>query len=290
MLAGSSIALGLALEKIGKNADIIIPEYPKIFDFLPGIEKIKKESDVETYDLAISLDCADSKILKGYSKYFENATRRIVIDHHGSNTMFGDINFVNPALPSCSQVLLGMFQYFNIEIDKNIGTNIITGIITDTNGFCYGATAETFEFTSDILRIGVNISEIIVKTLYTKSRASFELNKCAMNRMEFLEDGKVAFTYITEEDMKKENGVQGDHEGIVEIGKNIENVEVSVFLHEIPDKGFKVSLRSNEYVNVAEIAIMFGGGGHKKASGAYIKGTIEQIKNKLLQEISKQLR
>ena len=99
---GSSLATGLALEEMGKNVDIIIPEYSKSFSFLPKIDKLKKSSDVEKYDLAIALDCADIKILKGYTKYFEKAKTKIVIDHHSSNIMYGDINFVNPVAPACA--------------------------------------------------------------------------------------------------------------------------------------------------------------------------------------------
>ena len=176
-----------------------------------------------------------------------------------------------------------------IKLTKEIATCLMTGIITDTGGFCYNATAETFEFAADIMRLGVNISEIFTKTLYTKNKANFELNKIARERMEFLEDGKVTFTYITNEDQETAGAVQGDHEGIVEIGKYIEDVEVSIFLHETKEKGYKISLRSLEYVDVAKIAIMLGGGGHLKAAGAYMRGTPEEIKNKVLKEIKKQL-
>ena len=165
----------------------------------------------------------------------------------------------------------------------------MTGIITDTGGFSYNTTSETFEFAAEILRLGVNISEIFRRTLNTKNKANFELSKRATERMEFLENGKIAFTYITTKDMDEVGAVKGDHEGIVDIGKNIEDVEVSVFLHEIKNKGFKLSLRSLDYVDVASIAIMFGGGGHKKAAGADVKGSVEQIKAKVIKEIKKQL-
>ncbi len=287
---GSSLGIGLALEEIGKNVDIIIPEYSKSFAFLPGIEKLKKSTDVERYDLAIALDCADIKILKGYTKYFEKAKTKIVIDHHSSNIMYGDINFVNPVAPACAQVLIGMFNYFKIKLTKDIATCIMTGIITDTGGFSYGATTETFEFAAEILSLGVNISEIFIKALRTKNKANFELTKRAMDRLEFFENGKVAFSYITCKDQEEVNAVTGDHEGIVEVGRNIDGVEVSIFLHEVKGKGFKISLRSLEYVNVASIAIMFGGGGHIKAAGAYGNGTIEQIRDKVLSEVRKQLK
>ena len=206
--------------------------------------------------------------------------------------MYGDINFVNPVSPACCEVLIGMFDYFEIEITKDIGTCLITGIITDTGGFDYNVNPETFDFAAMLLRKGIKISEVYTKVLKTKTRANFELTRLANERMEFLEDGKIAFTYITNSDEKKVGAKTGDHEGLVDIGRNVEGVEVSIFLHEIPGKinGFKISLRSKEYVNVSDVCIMFGGGGHIRAAGAFCLGTAEQIKEKVLTEIRKQLK
>ena len=289
---GSVLAMHNAIKSIGKNPDSIIPEYSSCFNFLPGADELKKETDVEKYDLAIALDCADSKILKGYDKYFEKAKKKIVIDHHGSNKMYGDMNFVNPAAPACCEILVGMFDYFGVNITKNIGTCIITGIITDTGGFNYNVTPETFDFAAMLLRKGIKISEVYQKALKTKTRASFELNKIANERLEFLENGKIAFTYLTLDDEEKVGANTGDHEGIVENGRDIDGVEVSIFLHERKNKpnGFKISLRSKDYVNVSDVCLMFGGVGHPRAAGAFSLGTTEQIKEKLLVEIRKQLK
>ena len=282
---GTGLALYHALKQYGKNPDIIIPEYPRTFEFLPGAEEIKKESDIEKYDLAISVDCATMKMLNGFSNYFENATVKVSIDHHSSNTMFGDINYVSPDAPACAQILLVVLEYFKIEIPKEIGTCILTGIITDTGGFKYsGVTAETFEFVAWLLNKGINVSKIYRKVLQTKTRANFELNRIAADRLEFFEGGKVAFTYITKEDEEKVNAENGDHEGIVETGRDIEGVEVSVFLRQT-DKGCKVSMRSNEYVNVSDVCILLGGGGHIRAAGATMQCTIEQAKEKILRQI-----
>lgn len=287
---GSSLAMYNALKKMGKNVDVIIPEYSKTFTFLPGSEDIKDEGTQAHYDLAIALDCADSKRMNGFVKYFEDARITISIDHHSMNPMFADFNYVNPVAPATCQILVVVLEYLKVEITKDIGTCLLTGIITDTGGFKYpGVTAETFEFAAWLLNSGVNVSNIYKKVLQMKTRANYELSKLAMDRMEFLEDNKITFTYITLEDAKRFSAEEGSHEGIVEIGRDIEGVEVAIFLHERED-GFKVSLRSNEYVNVADVCLMFGGGGHVRAAGCKISGTIEQIKNKLVNEIKKVLK
>ena len=97
---GSMLAMRLALKKLGKESDVIVREFPRTFDFLAGANEVKSNSDIEKYDLAISLDCADLKRLIG-KEYFEKAKRTIVIDHHSTNAMYGDINFVNPVSPAC---------------------------------------------------------------------------------------------------------------------------------------------------------------------------------------------
>lgn len=287
---GTALALYHALKQYGKNPDIIIPEYPRIFEFLPGVSEIKKESEIEKYDLAVSVDCATIKMLNGFAKYFEDAKMRVSIDHHSTNTMFGDINFINPDAPACAQIMLVILEHFDINIDQEIGSCILTGIITDTGGFKYsGVTAETFEFVAWLLNKGVNVSKIYRQVLQIRTKANFELNRIASNRLEFLEGGRVAYTYITEEDEQKVGAQSGDHEGIVEVGRDIEGVEVSVFVRQT-EKGCKASLRSNEYVNVSDVCLLLGGGGHVRAAGCSMQCTVEQAKEKILRQVRLQLK
>ena len=286
---GSSMAMYLSLKQMGKNVDVVIPDFPENFKFLPCVNEIKKEGKKESYDVAIALDCGDIKRLGELAKCFENANTKIQIDHHKINSMFGDYNFVNPMSPACCQVLIVVLESLGIEITEEIGACLLAGIITDTGGFKYqGVTAETFEFTAALLNKGVNVSNIYKRVMQVVSKARFELTKRAMNRMEFLEDGKIAFTYITKEDEEETNSGMNDHEGIVEKGRDVEGVEVSIFIREKSD-GYKISLRSNDYVNVADICLMFSGGGHIKAAGGEMTGTFEQVKEKIVAACVKKL-
>ena len=286
---GSSLALYNGLKQIGKDADVIIPEYSNVFGFLPNSCEIKKEGKQDKYDLAIALDCGDIKRLNGFANYFEDADVKISIDHHSANTMFADYNFVNPTAPACAQILIIVLDALGVKIDKEIGTCLLTGIITDTGGFKYqGVTAETFEFAAELLNRGVNVSSIYKKVLQTLSKPSFELRRRAINRLEFLENGKITFTYITKKDEEEVNAENNDHDGIVEMGRDIEGVEVSILLRE-KDDGYKISLRSNEYVNVSDICLMFSGGGHIRAAGGSINLPFEQAKEKIIEECKKHL-
>ena len=287
---GSALAMYLTLKKMNKEVDVIIPEYSNVFKFLPGAENIKTEGKETPYDLAISVDVTGIKRLDGFSSYFENAKTKIQIDHHEVNDMFADYNFVNPTSPACAQILILVIEHLGVEIDKNIGTCLLTGIITDTGGFKYeGVSAETFEFASGLLAKGVNVSNIYKKALQMKTRANFELRKIIMNRMEFLCDDKITFTYITKKDMEDVNALSDDHEGLVEVGRDIEGVEVSIFLRQT-EKGYKASLRANNYVNVSDVALLFNGGGHMRAAGCDMTGDLEQCKEKIVKAVEKYIK
>lgn len=287
---GSSLAMYHVLKGLKKNVDIIIPEYAKCFNELPGIDEVIKESD-KVYDLAISLDAATDKLLNVWVKYFREADQRIVIDHHSTNTMFGDINYVDLSSPACAQVVYMLIKHYRWKITPEIGTCIMAGIITDTGGFQYsGVSRDTFNIAAELLDAGVNISKVYKKVFDTKTKSSFELRRIALDRMEFLEDDKIAFTYITNEDERKVNAGVGDYEGIVSEGRSIEGVEVSIFLHELKDGEFKISLRSNSYVNVSDVCIMFGGGGHIRAAGAKMTADPLVIRDKVVNEVKRQLK
>lgn len=288
---GSSLAMCLALKNMGKNVDILMKDFPENFKFLPGIENIIEESNIEKYDLAIALDCPNlSRVNSNFHKYFQNAKVKAEIDHHIKNEMFGDYNVVNPVSPATCQILASSFDYLNIEITKDIATCLLTGIITDTGGFKNtGITTETFDFASTCLEKGINIPNIFKQAMFTTTRSKFEEEKLTMNRMEFFDDGRIAFTYLTKEDDEKIGIKAGEHDGIVDIGKNIEGVEVSIFLYE-KDNGFKVSLRSNEYVNVSEVCFKLGGGGHIKAAGVTLNMSFEEAKSAIIKEVEKHLK
>ena len=287
----SSLSVMHVLEQFGKKVDVVIPEYSKDFKFLPGAEKILQKGELEQYDLAISVDCTDLKRLVGSKEYFETAKTTIEIDHHSVNAMFADFNYVDPVAPSCCQVLIAMFGYYGVEITKEIATCILTGIITDTGGFQWGGvTSETFEFAAELIRKGAKIKEICRRALRNKTRAHCELEKLIYNRMEFFEDEKIALAYLTLEDYNNLNAEMGDDEGLVEMLRDIEGVEVAVLLKEKEGaNGFKISLRSHEKVNVSNIALILGGGGHPGAAGCFIHGTVEQAKTKIINAIKHEL-
>jgi len=286
---GSSLGLYLGLKQLKKNVDVIIDDYSKCFKFLPGIEDVKKKN-VNKYDLAIAVDCASKERLFDLDKCFDNSNITISIDHHVSNTYFAQYNYVEGNSPATSKTLIKLFKRLGIGINVDIGTCLMAGIITDSGGFRYSnVDDETFEFAAQMLDVGVNISDIYYRTFDVKTRAQFELSTIATGRLKFYSKDRIALTYVTLDDIKKVNAQIGDHEGIVNVGRNIEGVDVSIFLREDIDGTYKVSLRSNDNVNVSDVAEVFGGGGHDRAAGCTMNCSLDDAIKALVKEVTKKL-
>ena len=286
---GSSMALYLALKQLNKEVDIIADEYSKCFDFLSNLDEIKQNGSKD-YDLTVALDCATKGRLFDLNNSFDSSITSISIDHHASNTFFADYNYVEGKSPAACMTLTKILKGLNVSITKEIGEFLMAGIITDTGGFRHDTVDdETFEFAATMLDLGVNISDIYYRTFDKKSKAQFKLASIATERLKFYCNEKIALTYLTKEDFIKAKALPGDHEGIVNIGRNIEDVEVSIFLREELENNYKVSLRSNSYVNVSEIAEVFDGGGHEKAAGLTIEENLDNAIKKLIKETKNRL-
>ena len=288
---GSSLGFMHGLRKLDKNVDVFIPVKNRMYNFLPGFDEIKEElSEDAEYDLCISLDSSDLERLGTFGRpWFEKIKNTVVIDHHITNQNFGDVNYVNAVASSTCQNIIVVLAALDVAINKDMATCIYSGMLTDTGGFRYNVQPETFEFVAMLLETGIDIAKIYRNLFDLTTEKRTRLLGRALIRLELLEEGRIAFTYTTAEDDDELGIEDGDHEGIVNCGRNIEGVEVSIFLRE-KDGGYKASLRSNEYVDVSRIAAKYAGGGHLRASGFELKMSFEQAKDLIISEIKSQLK
>lgn len=284
---GSSLAFYHALSDLGKDVHILLPERPKSYMFLTAINNSREKSDKE-YDLGIIVDCANKDRIGQVNNEFDKCKKRIVIDHHASNTNFGDINYVEDNTSSCAQIIYYLFKKWKFNISKKMGECLITGVITDTGGFRNNdVDKNTFLMAADMLDLGVDINKIYYLAFSMKTMPQYLLMKMALDRLEMYEDGKIAFSYISQEDLENVGASSSDHEGLVDLGRNILGVEVSIFMRE--DNGYRISFRSTGKVKVNEIAAKFGGGGHRMAAGAKVNASFKETKEMLINETIKEL-
>ena len=282
---GSVLAFYHFLTSINKAVDMILSNIPKTFNFLPSINKVVDRTDKD-YDLCIVLDCASEERIFQNENLLNRCRQIVVIDHHISNSKYGNINLVEGNISSCCQIVYYLLKEWNIPISMEIGKSIISGVLTDTNGFSNNnVDADTYRLAAELVDLGINVHDIYNKVILIRSIPQYQLMKIAMDRLEFFYDGKIAYTYILNDDFEKVEASVGDHEGIVNIGRNIDGVEVSILIRE--NNGWSISLRSAGNVDVCKIALTLGGAGHFMAAGAKIEGTLEEVKNKVIEEIKK---
>lgn len=287
---GSSLSLYNALLSKNIASDIMIIDSPLKFNFLPNFDKIITTSE-KNYDLVIVVDTASLDRVGQDKNYFDNAKYTICIDHHKSNTNYADYNYVSNNSPACCQYLYEIYKEFGWEINEDVAKCLMCGILTDTGGFQYSdVDYKTFDIASSLSKI-IDISYIYKRVLGTRTKVQFELSNLASSRLEFYDNDRIVFAYLTQEELDRYNAKNGDYEGIVNIGRDIEGVCVSIFLREYEDK-YRISLRGNGNIDLSEVSGLFGGGGHMNAAGITTSDksvSFNDLKNDLIEAIKERL-
>jgi len=290
---GSAMALGMALEKLGKKVCLLCDdEVPKRYQFMPWSDRITNHYNSHfEFDVFISIDCSDRERVGMASILMEKAKTTINIDHHISNTGYSDYPIVDCHASATGELIYKLIGKLGIPLNHDMAVCLYVAISTDTGSFCYeNTTAATHRIISKLLEQSIDVAAINTKLYKTRSLASTKLIGEALSNLEVLHDGHIAFMYITLDILRSLEADASDCEGVINYGKEIEGVEVAVLIKENNEHEYKVSFRSKEYVDVAKIARYFHGGGHKRASGCTVHGDLEQVKATVLDAIINELR
>jgi len=286
---GSILALGMALKKIKEEVFVLKSDsIPSDFLFLPMVEIIQDYEYNDEIDLFISLDASDEERLGKNKDLIFKAKTVINVDHHISNNNFGHINIVDNNASATGELVYKLINRLNISIDKDIATCIYTAISSDTGSFMYDNTsAETHEITAELIRVGIDKSNININLYQNRSIERTLLFINALKTLNFYCENKVAIIKVTQDMVEKSNAKMDDTEGIVSFIREIASVEVAVLLKEFSEEEIKISMRSKRYIDVAKICNNFGGGGHIRAAGCTINAPINSTEELILNEIKK---
>lgn len=288
---GSCMALYYYLRKMLPDTEVkVFLEKPSdVFSDMKDFEDIDSSFAEEgTFDVFFVLD-TNKERLGGAAKYFETAGKTINIDHHISNSAgCGDINVVEPHASSTAEVLFGLME--EKLLDKDIAKALYIGIIHDCGVFQYSNTSpKTLEIAAKLIPFDFNFPRLIEETFYQKTYLQNQImGRALMESIRFM-DGRCIVSCVDRKMMEFYGVVPGDLDGIVNQLRNIKGVDCAVFMYEIGLMEYKVSMRSNEHVDVAKVASYFGGGGHVRAAGCTMKGTFHDVINNLSLHIEKQL-
>ena len=297
---GSLLAMGRALEKCGKNVVMFtISPIPAVYRFLPSSDRIRHQLPNGTgFDTAVVLDCGDVQRIGISLKKLNGISAVLNIDHHVTNTAFGDVQLINPEACSTAEIVYGLIKGLAVSIDKDMATAIYTGILTDTGSFRFSNTNQAaFAICQEMAERGVDPYRVAQHVYGTYSLGRIKLLNLALDSIEISLNGKLSIMTVTQ-NMLNQTGTQPeDADGLIHYARRIEDVKVAALIQELKngkegakagsENRFHVSLRSDGTVNVASIAAAYGGGGHHSAAGFGIEAPLTDIKSEIVSIASK---
>lgn len=288
---GSCMGLYLYLKQEYPQLEVdVYLDHPKEeFNYIQGMDEIRMEpEESKVYDLFITSDVSSVDRIGVAAGSFEKAKKTVCIDHHISNNGFADINHVRPDVSSSAEVLYTLLD--QDKVTQPIAVAIYTGIIHDTGVFQYSSTTpQTMEIAGRLMATGFDFSRIVDESFYQKTYIQNQVMGRVLTESILLLDGKCIAGVMRRRDMEF-YGISGkDVDGIVSQLRLTKGVQVAIFIYEYENMQYKVSLRSNEHVDVSKVALYFGGGGHVRAAGCDMCGTAYDVINNLTQQIEKQL-
>ena len=290
---GAVMGLYLYLKKLCRDAEIqVLLEKPAdIFNCIQGIEEINSDfiPVTDRFDVFIALDCEKSR-LGAAEDFFDRAKKTINIDHHISNASgCGDVNYVVPSASSASELVYDVMEE-KAAIDEEIAKALYIGIIHDTGVFQYSNTAPgTLEIAAKLIAYGFDFPKLIDSTFYEKTYAQNRIMGQVLTKSVLYLEGRCIVGLADKAMMEEYRVTSKDLDGIVSQLRNTKGVECALFLYELNEKEYKASLRASGDADMVKVAAAFGGGGHVKAAGVTMYGEAQEIIDKLVAEIAKQL-
>ena len=290
---GSTIASALWLRDEGHevtawNEDGMLDK----FSFLPSSELVTRPPvHPAAFDAVLSLDTSVKNRLGSVVGAVASAPLWICIDHHKSNEGYADLNLIDPSRPATGQILAEAFLASGITITPEMASNLFAAISTDTGSFQYqGTGAGTFEVAAELIRRGVNVSELSRSLYENQPRRRLELLRHALMHARFTCNDRVASFSLTLADVAALGVIPEDNEGIIDHLRSVEGVKAAAFFEELPEGKVRLSLRSKDpSFDACALCGQFGGGGHPMASGARIRGSLPEVEARVLAAIAKVL-
>ncbi len=284
---GAGFALCRYLRSAGKKANVLnSEELPERYSFLYSWYQPQQFEE----QTVIAVDIADLKLLGSkLSAYAEEGRIDLCIDHHVSNKYFAKLTYVNASASAACQIIYELLSYMGAQLDKETATCLYTGIATDTGCFKFeNTTAAAHIAAAELMKYHVEFASINRKMFDVKSRARMNIEQMVTNEMEYLFDGRCAVMTLTS-DMIEKSGIEpAEFEGLASIPLQVEGVEMGITIKQRHEKVFKLSVRTAEKIDASAFCQKFGGGGHIRAAGCELNGTLEEVR-KLVEDSAAEL-
>ncbi|HEX4950354.1 MAG TPA: bifunctional oligoribonuclease/PAP phosphatase NrnA [Blastocatellia bacterium] len=274
---GSSLALYWILRSLNKDSEVVIHDsVPQAYSKLPGASDIKVQSDLERrYDAVFVIECSDVTRpgLPSLNDQFV-----VNIDHHTTTELFGNLNWIDSTAAAVGEMVYNLAKAMGVQITSEMASCIYAALLTDTGSFHFSNTTErTFKIASELVKCGAQPAKLSQAIFYQYPYAKIKLTGAVLSTLQCDETGKVAWIQMTHDAMQESGATEEDTDGIITYPLTIGDVEAAAFFRELANSTYRVSLRSKNRVNVAQVAEQFGGGGHKNAAGFTLTANFEEL-------------
>lgn len=280
---GSCAALCRALRNTGRECWVLtegpIPENLRFLD--QGC--CTEDPDIlGAPDLAAAIDCSDMERLGHRGKRFLSAEVTACIDHHRTTDSFCDLNYIDSTAAATGELVFELLQVCGIPIDREMGEALFAAIVTDTGRFQYSNTSRrTHEIAAALYDAGIDAGRVCTQIYESMRMEQLMIRNKALNTLSTVAGGRAVIAYVTQDMLAETGAAMDETDGVVETLRSIRGVEAAAFLKEAEDGSIKVSMRSKEALDVAEIAVRLGGGGHVRAAGCTLSCSLSEAYDRL---------
>ncbi len=280
---GSCLALYASLLQLKKNVQITCEDsVPQIYRFLPNSDRVLPLDAVCQSECVVSVDCADLARTGKAERLFRDASHTLNIDHHGTNDLYADENYVQRA-GATAELVYAVLTNLGVSISRDVAACLYAAITTDTGNFSYSnTTPDTLRIAAELLETGVDLPYLNRMLFRTVPFHKMRLHGLAIMKTELHDGGRIGITTLTQEDMHACGATGEDAEGVIDSVRDVDTVEVAAILREDPNGRIRVSMRGKSFADVSRIATRFGGGGHKLAAGCTLAPPIGDAAGKIL--------
>ncbi|MFZ5649559.1 MAG: DHH family phosphoesterase [Bacillota bacterium] len=287
---GSVAALGLTLEQIGKKVVMASPDtIPQTLSFLPGADRFMIGCDNKSggpdFDTFVVLDCSVPERLGCFRRFLHRDLVMLNIDHHINSNTFAHYNYLDPTAAATGEILYDLIGSMGTVLSRDVATCLYVAIVTDTGSFQYENTSpKTMRRVAGLMEAGINAPSINVRLYEEKPIQNIQVLGAALESMRLSPCGRVAWTVVERELLGRFSAGDEHTDGLVNFLRTIRGVEVAILIKEIERGKYKVGFRSKGKVNVHGLASKLGGGGHIRASGCVLTGSLQDITERVVRE------
>jgi phosphoesterase RecJ-like protein len=285
---GSLLGLSLALEKAGLQvAALCADPVPSTYAFLPAVDWILSSPPDWQADVGIVVDCDGLARVGALEPALAGLPSLIDLDHHDTEQAFGQEQLIDPTAGASAEIVYDLLREMELPLDAEISTCLYAAVLTDTGRFCYGnTTARSLRIAAELVAGGADPHAIARKVYEERSMAATHLLGVALSRLAATTDGQVVSSVLRPADFAETGASSSDTDGIIAHLRAIGGPRVAILFVEPDHDAVRVSLRSDGSVDVSEIALEFGGGGHAMAAGCTVTGKAELVERRVLDAVS----